>query len=260
MKLNRTFGIILRYVFLLRRSYDSLSDSFYWPTIDLLLWGLTGLYFAKFMPGGHVVYMLVSGILFWIIMWRGQYEITVGFLQELWDRNLINIFVSPIQFSEWVLGLLSMSVIKAGISFSFASVVAFFLYKVGILNYGFYLIPFILSLLLNGWWVGFLVAGVLMRFGTKVQTFAWTTVAILSPFSGIYYPITVLPHWAQVIAHCIPSSYIFTGAREVVTTGKIDMSMLLISFGLNIFYLLLAITFMRWSFHKVFEKGLTSLQ
>jgi ABC-2 type transport system permease protein len=193
-------------------------------------------------------------------MWRGQYEITVGFLYELWDRNLINIFVSPIGFFEWVLGLLTMGVIKAFISFSFAGIVAFILYRVGILSYGLYLIPFILLLLMNGWWVGFFVAGILMKFGTKVQTFAWTTVAILSPFSGIYYPITVLPKWAQAIAHILPSSYVFEGAREVIQTGHLDMSKIWMSLGLNIIYLFLGISFMRWSFYKIFHRGLTSLQ
>lgn len=260
MKLHRTYGIILRYIFLMRRSFDIASDTFYWPTIDLLLWGLTGMYFAKLAPGANVIYTIVSGILFWIIMWRGQYEITVGFLYELWDRNLINIFVSPIKFGEWVLGLLAMGVMKACISFAFASLVGFLLYKVGVLSYGFYLIPFILLLLMNGWWVGFFVCGILMRFGTKIQTFAWTTVAILSPFSGIYYPISVLPKWAQVVAHVIPSSYVFEGARELVQTGKVDMSKILVSFGLNILYLTLGVLFLRWSFRKIFDRGLTSLQ
>jgi len=260
MKLYRTYGIILRYFFLMRRSFDIASDTFYWPTIDLLLWGLTGLYFASFAPGSHIVYTVVSGILFWIVMWRGQYEITVGFLYELWDRNLINIFVSPIGFFEWVLGLLTMGIVKATISFSFTATIAFFLYKVGVLSYGLYLIPFLFLLLLNGWWVGFLVAGILMRFGTKIQTFAWTTVAILSPFSGIYYPTSILPQWAQTISHFVPSSYVFEGARELVKTGHFDFQKVLISFGLNLVYLVLAISFMRWSFKKIFDRGLTSLQ
>ena len=260
MKLYRTYGIILRYVFLARRSFDIASDTFYWPTIDLLLWGITGLYFAKLAPGSHVVYTIVSGILFWVVTWRAQYEITVGFLYELWDRNLINIFVSPIGFFEWVLGMLTMGVIKAAISFSFTATIAFFLYKVGILSYGLYLIPFLLLLLLNGWWVGFLVCGILMRFGTKIQTFAWTTVAVLSPFSGIYYPISILPHWAQTIAHFVPSSYVFEGARELISTGHFNTENVFISFGLNIIYLLLAITFMHRSFKKIFTRGLTSLQ
>lgn len=260
MKLHRTWGIILRYLFLARRSFDMASDTFYWPTIDLLLWGITGLYFAKLSPGSNIIYTIVSGILFYIILWRGQYEITVGFLYELWDRNLVNIFVSPIQFSEWVLGMVTMGIVKAAMSFSFTAVIAFLLYKVGVLSYGLYLIPFILLLLMNGWWVGFFVCGILMRFGTKIQTFAWTTVAILSPFSGIYYPISILPHWAQIVARFVPSSYVFEGAREVVQTGHLDIQKILMSFVLNLVYLILGILFLRWCFKKIFDKGLTSLQ
>ena len=39
-----------------------------------------------------VVMIIISGILLWIIVWRGQYEITVNLLEDLWDKNLINIF------------------------------------------------------------------------------------------------------------------------------------------------------------------------
>src|SRR3982750_2005036 len=102
MKLHRIFGIILRYLFLFRRSFDRLSDAFYWPTIDLLVWGITSAYLQSFAPKtSPVILIIVSGILLWLITWRAQYEISVGLLEDMWNKNLINIFVSPLKFSEW---------------------------------------------------------------------------------------------------------------------------------------------------------------
>src|SRR5215469_5374382 len=107
MQKHRIYAIILRYAYLFRHSIDRLTDSFYWPTIDLIIWGLTGAYIQHLQSHfASIIVMLVSGLVFWSIIWRAQYEITVNVLEDFWDRNLINIFVSPLKFSEWATSFL----------------------------------------------------------------------------------------------------------------------------------------------------------
>ncbi|KKQ18568.1 MAG: ABC-2 type transporter [Parcubacteria group bacterium GW2011_GWC1_36_9] len=121
MRLNRIYAIILRNFFTFKHSFDRLSDVFYWPIIDLILWGLTSTYFTKYASNvPNIVLLMLSGALLWIIIWRGQSEITIGILDDLWNRNLINLFASPLKFSEWIIALVAMGIIKALISFSFA--------------------------------------------------------------------------------------------------------------------------------------------
>jgi len=260
MKLHRIFAVVLRYLYLFKHSLDRLSDAFYWPTIDILLWGLTSLYFQKFTPDASIVVLvLMSGILLWLIVWRGQYEITVNILEDLWNKNLINIFVSPLKFSEWVLSFFIIGIVKAIVSLIFASLLAFFLYKFNLYLYGFYLIPYFILLITTGWWVGCLVAGTILRFGTRIQTLAWTAVALLSPFSAVYYPLSILPPWAQKVAAFIPTSYIFEGSREVLEKGYFDVNKVIVSLILNIVYLVIAIYYLRKSFNKILEKGLVKL-
>lgn len=130
MKLHRIYGNLLRFIYLFKRSFDRLTDAFYWPTIDLLLWGLTSSYFKTFAPDApQFVLIIVSGIVFWIIVWRGQYEISVNLLEELWNKNLINIFASPLKFSEWISSMLIIGILKAILTFSFGLLVAFILYQ-----------------------------------------------------------------------------------------------------------------------------------
>jgi len=260
MKLHRIYAMILRFMLLFRRSYDRISDVFYWPTIDLLLWGLTSQFFRSYTPGADkILLMIITGILFWIIAWRAQYEISVNLLEDLWNENFINIFVSPIKFGEWVSSFLIIGVIKGLLSLVFATGMAFLLYKVHIFNYGFYLLPFLFSLLLTGWWVGFFVGGLILRFGTKVQTFAWTLVMVMSPFAAIYYPVSILPNWAQFVARFVPASYIFEGARSILYEGKLDSISLVYSFALNIIYMILGYIFLKRSFAKIMNKGMVHL-
>ncbi len=261
MKLHRIYGIVLRYLFLFRRSFDRLSDAFYWPTIDLLVWGLTSSYLRSFAPKtSPIILIIVSGILLWLITWRAQYEVTVNLLEDLWNKNLINIFVSPLKFSEWIVSFLIVGIVKAIASVIFASGVAFILYKVHILNYGYYLVPFFASLMITGWAIGFFVAGLILRYGTRIQTLAWSFVAIFSPFSAIYYPLSILPNWAQKIGQLIPITYIFEGSRQIIATGHMDSDKLIISFALNLIYIILAFWFLTRSFKAVLNKGLVKVE
>lgn len=237
-----------------------MTDAFYWPTVDLVLWGIASLYFMSYLddaPG--IVAFILSGIVFWIIVWRGQAEISINALEEVWNRNLINIFVSPLKFSEWVLSLITMGAIKALLSFLFAVLVALLLYKVNIFSYGFYLVPFIIPLLLFGYSVGFFIAGLVLRFGTRIQGLSWSLIFVVSPFSAIYYPVEILPAWAQKIASFIPASYIFEGAREVLHSGIFDQNKVFLSFVLSFIYLAASLFFFRQSFRKALKNGLTKV-
>ncbi|MFA6005433.1 MAG: ABC transporter permease [Patescibacteria group bacterium] len=252
--------MVLRYWYYVIHSYDRLSDMFYWPAIDLLLFGLTIRYVQQQTGGGfNFMYTVISGVFFWIIVWRAQYEITVNFLEELWNKNLVNLFVAPLNLNEWIVSVFIVGILKMIASLFFIGALSFFLYRTDFLLYGWYLFPFTISLLLTGWVIGLLVTGIIIRFGTKIQTIAWTAAVVISPFSGVYYPTSVLPEWAQYVSKILPPSYIFESTRQFVRTGQVQISDLLISFGLNFFYLFLVIIYMKRSFEVAKKRGLISL-
>lgn len=249
---NRVIAMVIRYAIDMRHNLDRLSDMFYWPLMDLWLLGLTGLYFSRvntFNP--HAIEIILSGVIFWLVVWRGQYEINLNLLAELWDKNLVNIFAAPLRVSEWVLSLLLFGFLKMLASLIFLAVVSFILYRFNVFIYGFYVVPVIISLLLTGWTVGFTISSILIRYGMRIQAIAWAGGAILAPLSAIYYPLSILPVWAQKAALLVPSSYMFEGMREFIATGNISLDKFLISFLLNIIYLALSI----WFFNSMFKKS-----
>lgn len=248
---NKVTAMLIRYAINMRHSLDRLSDMFYWPLMDLILWGLTGLYFARINNSPATVEIILTGIIFWLIVWRGQYEISLNLLSEIWDRNLVNIFVAPLKISEWILSLLIFGLLKMIMSLIFVALLSFILYKYNVFMYGFFIIPIAVNLLLTGFSIGFVISGILIRFGQRIQTIAWVGGALLAPFSVIYYPISILPIWAQKIALLVPSSYMFEGMREFISTGNMSFEKFLISFSLNIIYLVLSV----WLFISMFKKS-----
>lgn len=260
MKINTIWAILLRHLYLFRRSIDKMVDAFYWITVDLLIWGVTSLYFQSLAPNAQqMTFMLISGVILWNVAYRGQVDISMSLLEELWNKNLINIFVSPLTFQEWMSSLMLLSIIKSIISFIFGSIVGYLLYKVGILNLYPHLLVFIGLLMMTGWWLGLFISGIILRFGTRVQALAWTLVWIVSPFSAIYYPLKVLPKWAQIVSKIVPTSYIFEESRNLLFNGQIEYSNLAISAGLNLIYLFAGYIFIKRSFKKVLEKGLVKV-
>jgi ABC-2 type transport system permease protein len=260
MRFSRIYAIVLRNLYTFRRNYDRWFDAFYWAIMDLLLWGLATSYITNLSPSfAKITIMIISGITFWFIVTRSQYETNVALLEDIWSRNLLNIFISPLKFSEWIVGVLVIGVIKALVTFIAAMGVAYLLYKVNILSYGLWIPVLIVLLLMTGWWVSFFITSAVLTYGSKIQTFAWTLVVLLAPFSGIYYPISALPKWAQTVSYFLPTTYVFTSIRQLVSTGKLDIMNLLISFLLNLIYLTIGIFLLYSGYKKLLERGMLQL-
>lgn len=249
MNVNRVRAMLYRYLINTKHNYDRLTDMFYWPAMDLFIWGLTGLYIAQLNSNSsQYLFVILNGLVFWIVIWRAQYEITTNLLAELWDRNIINIFSTPLKIREWIAAFMIFGLMKTIVSLAFSALLAFIFYKYNIFSYGFYLLPFLTSLLLTGWAGGFFVAAFLIRYGMKIQTLAWAGIAVIAPFSAVYYPLSILPDWVQIVGKLIPSTYIFEGLRQLLFTGTLSFDKLVISFMLNILYLTLSI----WFFVRMF--------
>lgn len=71
--------------------------------------------------------------------------------------------------------------------------------------------------------------------------------------------MNILPFWAQFVARILPMSYIFEQGRNYIFNGEVDFKQVLISYGLNILYLILTSIFLRASFKKTLDKGLVKV-
>lgn len=261
MSLQRILGVYFRYFFVLKKGPQQLSDLFYWPLIDILLWGLTSVWIQSSQQ--HVTNLplvLMTGLVFWQICWRGSVDISVSMLQEFWHRNLINLFSTPLKLSEWICGVLLLCLSKLCVTVSFGSLVVFFLYSINVFTIGWQFIPFAASLLLFGWALGFFAASLIVYWGHQVEAIAWMIGFFFAPFSAVFYPVGVLPSWAQSIAWCFPSTYIFEGMRSILHTGTFPVHYFWVSIGLNVVYLTLAITLFKTLFEKSRVKGLARLE
>jgi len=255
MNWRHVYGIVLRNFYLWFREVDRVFDAFWWAFFDLVIWGFMGEYFTRGTASGHAVEQILVGIIFWSILARSQWEISASMLTEAWDRNLINVFTSPLTIAEFLTATLLLGIGKLVIVFLFTAGVALVFYHFNIFIMNWWILPLLASLFLTGVWLAFFLNAVILRFGKNVMSFAWTLALIINPVSGVMYPISALPPALQVVAKIIPSSYVFEGMRSILTTGTMNPNLLFVSFFLNGIYLFIAILFYLYTLDKAREHG-----
>lgn len=260
MDLSRIRGVFFRYYYTFWKGMLHLSDLFYWPFVDILLWGLTSLWIQTQGDMPQLPLMLMTALIFWQVAWRGSSDISVNLLQEFWQRNLVNLFSTPLKISEWIVGVMLLCLCKLTVSIAFGSMVVYILYSLNVFTIGWFFLPFAAMLLMFGWTLGFLASGLIIFYGHQVEMFAWMIGFVFAPFSAVFYPIDILPSWAQQISWCLPTTYIFEGMRQLLNGQPFSSHYLIISFVLNIVYLTLSIIFFSFMFEKSRVKGLGRLE
>lgn len=250
----RVSALLCRYLLLYRRSYIRAIEVFFWPVMNLVLWGFVTLYLQRLVLPEAVVFFL-GGMMFWDVLYRAQIAITLSLAEEVWVKNLLNLFLAPISMVELLLATCLMGVIRACLNVLVLGCVAYGLYAFNILDLGLALVPFLASLLLFGWALGMVTMALMLRFGQAAETLAWGVPFLLEPVSAIFYPVDVLPAWLQTVAYLLPSAHIFEGMRTALRTGSIDGAGLATAFALNLVYLILGAAFFGWMLHQARTRG-----
>jgi ABC-2 type transport system permease protein len=257
VKLRRINAVFLRYFYIYRRSAARLLETVYWPLIDLLLWGFVTLYLARYRAGlPQFAAFLLGALILWDILFRSQQGISVSFLEDVWARNFLNLFVSPLTTSEYLMSLMLASLLKIVIAATMLSLLAWLLFSFNIFLIGLSLLPFLLCLIILGWAIGIVTTAIILRFGQQAEVLAWGIALLFQPVSAVFYPVSVLPPFLRVVARLVPSSYVFEGMRGVIASGVFPARDLLLALGLDGLYLAAALVFFFWMFRLVRKKGL----
>ncbi len=255
MNIGHIKGMIVRNLYVWVRDLDRVFDAFWWAFFDVVIWGLMSTYFSQNAGKPGFIGGTLAGIIFWAVIARSQWEISSSMLLESWEKNLINIFVSPITFTEYIFSSVLLGLGKLVIVFFFMALVTIFFYQFNIFIMNWWIMPLLASLFLTSIWLAFFVNALIVMYGKRVMSFAWTLSLIINPVSGVVYPLSALPKVLQVVAWFVPSSYIFESMRSLLFSGTIDSMLLIKSFGLNLVYLVVSIWFYSYTFKKARVRG-----
>ena len=222
--LRRIRAMLYRHACLLLGSWPRLLDLVYWPTVQMILWGFITLFLAG--QSGWVAQaagVFLSAVLLWDTLFRGQLGVSLCFLEELYARHLGHLFVSPLRPGELVVANFLVSLLRVLIGVGGAAILAIPIFHFSIVDaLGWALIPFFAVMMLFGWAIGLIIAGLVIRLGLGAESLAWAAIFFIQPFSAVYYPIDTLPPAVRWIAYLLPSAPVFEGMRAVLVEHRFD--------------------------------------
>lgn len=255
------WAIVLRHVRLLRRDPNYVLGIFYWPLLDVLIWGFVGTWIAQSHSVGFNNYGVAAllGILLWQMVGRGCNVMIVSFCEELWSHNIVSLFSLPLSIVEWMCGIVLFTAIMITLTSLFCMFTVYMLYAVSmpylVSTFLFFMPPLFISCL----WVGFTCLQIVVTLGKRGSELGFVFGWFLMPFSGAYYPVEILPRWGQVISSFLPMSYVFQGMRAYVMHQQDPTAYLVKGYALSIVYAICAIVLFVYSFNRSKHKGLARL-
>jgi ABC-2 type transport system permease protein len=257
MRVTPASAIVLRQFYLIRGSVSRVLPLFVWVAIDIVLWGFMTKYLNTVTSSGfNFVPVLLGAVLMWDFFTRVMHGVTMAFFEDVWSRNFLNIFSSPISIAEYLAGLVAASVVTSAIGLLFMLVLATVAFGLSVLSYGGALVPFLLVLFLFGIALGIVGCALVLRLGPSAEWFVWPIPALLSPFAGVFYPIATLPVWMRWFARLLPPAYVFEGMRAIVTGGTLSRSSLAIGAVLAMIDVLAASVFFTRVYRHAVRTGL----
>jgi ABC-2 type transport system permease protein len=238
---RRIGALMLRHAYLLRSSWTRLAELIYWPLVQMLMWGFLQSYlntqsgFAARASG-----TLIGAILLWDILIRGQLGLSVSFLEEMWSRNVANLFISPLRPGEFLIALMAMSLIRLVIGVVPVTLLAIWFFGFNLWSLGLGLGAFFANLLISAWAVGTIVSGLILRNGMGSENLAWTLMFLIMPVTAVFYPVAVLPAFIQPLAWSLPPTYVFEGLRALLIDHSFRADLMVEALAINIGFIIVA--------------------
>ena len=250
-------GIVLRQFYLIRGSPVRALPMFVWVAIDIVVWGFITRYLNS-MSAGRFNYVpsLLGAVLLWDFFTRIMQGVSTAFLEDVWSRNFLNLFATPLTLCEYITGLVITSIGTSAVGLVVMLTLAMAVFGLSFFALGALLVPFLLVLFCFGIALGILASALVLRLGPASECLVWPLPALLSPFVGVFYPLSTLPRWMQAVGHLLPPAYVFQGMRAVLAHRAFSAGSLALSGALALLDILLAGYFFAQVFRHALRTGL----
>lgn len=235
-------GLVLRHVLLYSRNAIRLIELVFWPAVDLLVWGFLTLFLKENTSGSfpHFITFLIGAMIFWDVLFRAQQGLAISFLEDVWTRNLLNVFVAPVRPVDYVVATALVGMLRVGVTLVVLTILAWAAYAFRLWEFHLMLLPFFANLLIFGWSLGIVSVSLILRWGQAAESLGWAVPFLVQPVSAVFYPVSVLPGWLQPVALALPSTHVFEGMRAVLAGQPTVWGEVGVATGLNAIYLGLA--------------------
>ncbi|MCX7857326.1 MAG: ABC transporter permease [Deltaproteobacteria bacterium] len=235
MSVKRAFRVFQRNFTVYKKLYrSSIVLNFVEPVLYLFAFGIGLGSYVKEINGMSYIQFIAPGIIASSSMFASTYECTYGtFVRMNFQKTFDAILSTPVSVYELILGELIWGAFK---SVFYGSIIIITLLTVGIVDSA--LIVFLLPILFVS---GFIFAEISMICAALVpgiDSFNYFYTLFMTPmflFSGIFFPVDVLPHYLRNVASFTPLYHLTNLCRSYAVgklAGTLPDLLWLVSFAL----------------------------
>ena len=257
MNLIRVGAVVRRHWIVLWRGPHRWFEIAFWPVMDAILWGSLGLYMssAAGSPNATVVGLLLGGItLFWTLT-VVQMTMSMSVMDETNTRNLLNILTTSVTPGEYLLGVAAFGLMKLTMTMTTITVMTTLIYGFALNSLGWNALPIVLLLIVNGWALGFMILGLILRFGPSAEILTWGLNYVLLSVSGVFFPVSALPGGIGGIVQYLPTGLAFEAMRTILRGEPAQPNLLWLAALGSAIVLGLALAFCAWMLRVFRRRG-----
>jgi len=261
ISMQSIWAVVIRHARMWRRDANALLGAFYWPFLDILIWGFLGSWLQQINAAQlqHYETTALLGVLLWQVVGRGSNILLNVFNEEIWSNNIVNFFSLPLQIIEWMCGIIIFYIIMMALTTLSCLLTIAAFYDVSIWHMLTTFSIFAPPLFFTSLWIGFTSLQIIVTWGKRSVELGYVFCWFFMPFSGAYYPVEVLPSWAQKISCLLPMSYVFKGMRGYIMHQKDPTPYLIKGYLMGILYATCAILLFIYCFNRSKRNGLARL-
>lgn len=239
---TRTWAFAHRNLVMARRNVFFVFELAFWPGVAMLSHGLLTR-FLELTP--QMTAFILAGTVALSTVQVCQLDVAYVVLFDIWSKSMKHQFLTPTEIRHLAIGSWLVGVGRGLVVFALMAAIGSRFFGFDFLGAGpLSLARFLLGCFLCSLIIGLCVCALVVLFGTRAETSAWATVNLLVMLSGIYYPVSVLPGWAQAVSRAIPLTYFLDDFRTGYGFPSAFAHPLVLGFGLAAVYLVLA----HWAF------------
>jgi len=236
--MERALGHFYKQVVMWRSSPADLAWVFVYPFVGLVSLG----FFVYFLVGSGApmesFMFIFAGVIVWNFYDISQRAVTYGITYEMWSDSLKHFFSTTSTEKDYVLGNSAFGFLSSLLALVLVGGIGYFMFGFNIFLAGAYLLLACFSVFLFATAVGLIIDYFIITKGSKYMSLIWISTGIIMIFSGVYYPVGVLPEPVKSISYLLPSTHAIQSIRSSIvsdfSTANITIAL---SFMLSAIYM-----------------------
>jgi ABC-2 type transport system permease protein len=253
-EITKTRAFVFKNWTMTKRNVFTLFEILFWPLVGFLSVGLLA-EFAALQPAMRA--FILVGIVSMSAVQVCQLDVSYVLLYDVWSKALKHGFIAPVGIRHQIVGSMIVGMFRGGVVFIILMVASHLLFHFDFMVPGVGpLCIFVLGLFLSAATVGTLVCILVLTFGNRAEVAAWSLVSLMLLVCGIYYPVSILPRWANALANLIPLTYFLEYFRQFYGFLPSSSHVLAKAYVSVIAYLIIEVLLMKAALRRAKRTGL----